>query len=788
MVDGTCPICQTPLVAGQDPCPSCGAGRGPGTLTRHLPAGHALQHGRFTTGRVLGEGGFGITYKGAHRVLGHLVAIKEYFPAHAQRVGTAVSVPASQQAAFIREREGLLKEAQVLFGLRDPSIVQVYDAFQENGTAYIVMEYLEGRTLEARIRQEGRIPADEVQRLAQALGQALEAVHAQHLLHRDIKPANVMLTPEGRSVLIDFGSARAFQRDLTQRHTRIVTPGYAAPEQYSEEARFGLYTDIFGLGATLYHALTGAPPPSAIDRLQSGRAPSFPADLPTPLADAVRQALALRVADRPSSVAMFLDLMQKTPSTARTKPDIPAVASASRVGTKPARKTPPVPASNSDREVLVALYRATNGSQWLHQTGWLSDARLDNWFGVYTTKFRPRSPLLCVSALENNPLSDRSSSRRIPGTPGEQVLMADLNMPIDNIRRLTSGHIPGAQVLTSLAAHAAAHTHRIKLTAVIERIEQALASGAFPGLKTLVGLDLSHNRLSGSIPPELGRLTRLQYLDLSHNRLSGSIPPELGRLTRLQYLDLSHNRLSGSIPPELGRLTRLQYLNLSHNQLSGSITPSRISPLSIEAYESHALSAYPALGVYRQPASALIEEYEEYHMGLSQPIPLERGQLQLARLQYLDLSHNQLSGRCPLPPPQWRDWGWRGRERVALQYLDLSHNQLSGPIPPLGQLAGLQYLDLSHNQLSGSIMPARISLLSTKKYLDLSHNQLSGSIPPKLGRLTRLWKRMGWVTSKESRKWEVRVYYPVAGSPNTWKLEIKKGGVIWIMSRHTDEL
>ena len=161
-------------------------------------------------------------------------------------------------------------------------------------------------------------------------------------------------------------------------------------------------------------------------------------------------------------------------------------------------------------------------------------------------------------------------------------------------------------------------------------------------------------------------------------------------------------------------------------------------------------------------------------MGLSQPIPLERGQLQLARLQYLDLSHNQLSGRCPLPPPQWRDWGWRGRERVALQYLDLSHNQLSGPIPPLGQLAGLQYLDLSHNQLSGSIMPARISLLSTKKYLDLSHNQLSGSIPPKLGRLTRLWKRMGWVTSKESRKWEVRVYYPVAGSPNTWKLEIKK--------------
>ena len=173
MIDAACSICQTPLAPGQDPCPTCGAARDLGTLTRNLPAGHALQQGKFTVGRVLGEGGFGITYKGAHRDLGHPVAIKEYVPAHAQRVGTAISVPASQQAAFAREREGMLQEAQLLFGLRDPGIVQVYDAFQENGTAYIVMEYLEGRTLEERIRQEGRIPTDEVQRLAQALGQAL---------------------------------------------------------------------------------------------------------------------------------------------------------------------------------------------------------------------------------------------------------------------------------------------------------------------------------------------------------------------------------------------------------------------------------------------------------------------------------------------------------------------------------------------------------------------------------------------------------------------------------------
>ena len=523
MIDDTCPTCQTPLTSGQDPCPRCGTGRGPGMLTRNLPAGHTLQHGRFTVGRVLGEGGFGITYKGAHRVLGNLVAIKEYFPDHAQRVGTAVSVPAGQQVAFVRERGGLLKEAQVLFSLRAPGIVQVYDAFQENGTAYIVMEYLEGQTLEERIRQAGRIPADEVQRLAQMLGQALEAVHAQHLLHRDIKPANIVLTPEGRNVLIDFGSARTFQRDRTQRHTRIVTPGYAAPEQYSEAARFGPYTDIFGLGATLYHALTGAPPPPAIDRLQSGHALSLPADLPAPLADAVRQALELRVDDRPSSVAVFLDLMQKPPSTARTEPATPATASASRIGTRPTRKTYPSPASNGDREALAALYRTANGTQWHSQKDWLSNAPLGAWYGVSVDK---------AGRVIRLVLSGNRLSGTIPAELGRLTYLKELRLSGNRL----SGTIPAEL-------------------------------GQLTYLKELY---LSSNRLSGTIPVELGRLTYLKELSLSNNRLSGTIPAELGQLANLKGLYLNGNRLSGTIPAELGQLTDLERLGLGGNRLSRS--------------------------------------------------------------------------------------------------------------------------------------------------------------------------------------------------------------------------
>ena len=257
----------------------------------------------------MGEGGFGITYKGAHKALRQSVAIKEFFPAGAVRQGAAVSVPAPQQTAFERERANVLQEARLLFGLRAPSIVNVYDAFRENNTAYIVMEYLDGQTLGARLERVGRLSLDEVRRIARAVCEALTEMHARQLLHRDIKPDNIMLTPEGRTVLIDFGSARTFRAGQTGSHTLILTPGYAAPEQYSTLARFGPYTDVFSLGATLYHALIGQPPPPAIDRLHNAvQAVHFPSPLPDPLYAALRQALELRVDARPQTVADFLQL------------------------------------------------------------------------------------------------------------------------------------------------------------------------------------------------------------------------------------------------------------------------------------------------------------------------------------------------------------------------------------------------------------------------------------------------------------------------------------------------
>ncbi len=356
MIDDLCPFCQSPVTSGQRACVNCGAPLASAAVpARYLSPGHALQQGKFTVGRVLGEGGFGITYKGAHKDLQRTVAIKELFPRDlgAVRVASRVAVPATETDNFRRAQDSALKEARVIAGFQARGIVDVYDMFLENGTAYIVMEYLEGQTLEAWLEQTGCLPLDEVRRIAQELCDALAEVHARQWLHRDIKPANVMLTPEGRAVLIDFGSARAFQEDRTQRHTRILTAQYAAPEQYSTEARFGPYTDVFCLGATLYHALTGAPPPQAIERLRGRRALSFPDETPAPIVAALQQALNLRVGDRLQSMQEFLDLIT--------------------IGSAPVFPThPPVikPSLNSGED----LYTYANDAAWTDKTAWLNYA------------------------------------------------------------------------------------------------------------------------------------------------------------------------------------------------------------------------------------------------------------------------------------------------------------------------------------------------------------------------------------------------------------------------------
>jgi hypothetical protein len=196
--------------------------------------------------------------------------------------------------------------------------VDVFETFEANGTTYLVMELLEGQTLEARILKLGKLKAKEVRDLAKGLCDALEVVHQAGLLHRDIKPANVFLTGDGRVVLIDFGSARTFKDGRTMRHTRMVTPGYAPLEQYSTEARVGTATDIYGLSATLYHALTGVMPPTAVDRMNGAVLAPLQANFSVGLRQAIEQGLSLQMADRPADATAFAALALQRSGTPKT--------------------------------------------------------------------------------------------------------------------------------------------------------------------------------------------------------------------------------------------------------------------------------------------------------------------------------------------------------------------------------------------------------------------------------------------------------------------------------------
>ncbi len=281
-----------------------------------LPHGARLNQFQID-GEPLGAGGFGITYRARDGSLGRTVAIKEYLPRDLAWRDPEGNVGPRSVALGDDYEWGLkkfLKEAQTLAVLSHRAIVQVYEVIPRDGTAYIVMEHVEGRTLAEELRNKGLLGESRVRRLLEELTSGLEQVHETGLLHRDIKPQNVMLRQgDDSAVLIDFGAAR--RAGSQSRLTRaLVTPGYAAVEQYSEDpSRQGPWTDIYALGAIAYVALSGEEPPEATVRIFSDelepltRVAAQPVS--TELATAVHRALAVGHEDRPPDLTEWQKLL-----------------------------------------------------------------------------------------------------------------------------------------------------------------------------------------------------------------------------------------------------------------------------------------------------------------------------------------------------------------------------------------------------------------------------------------------------------------------------------------------
>lgn len=313
---GLCPSCYS-AKGRSETCGACGfpakSDNRPGV---HLVPG-TLLHGRYRAGRVLGQGGFGATYLGWDDRLQVKVAIKEYYPSNLiARVPNAAAVsPFSDEHAetFAAGLAKFLEEARTLARLRDVrEIVGIQDFFEENATAYLVMELLEGRTMKKYLADcGGRIDVKRTLSVVMPIAKALQAIHEQGLIHRDISPDNIFLTNAGDRKLLDFGAARQTARPGAGL-TVILKPGYAPPEQYSNEGRQGPWSDVYALCATIYLALTGRTPPDATARFMNDKVPK-PSELGVALAPGFEKVLlsglAMRWQDRPQSMKDLLRAM-----------------------------------------------------------------------------------------------------------------------------------------------------------------------------------------------------------------------------------------------------------------------------------------------------------------------------------------------------------------------------------------------------------------------------------------------------------------------------------------------
>ena len=293
---------------------------------------------------ILGQGGFGITYLATDTNLNQKVAIKEYLPVEMAVRQDNISIhPVSGEHGeqFRWGLERFISEARTLARFKHPNIVRVLAVFRENNTAYMVMEYEHGKPLHEILKEKKTLPEGDLKNILFPILDGLEAVHKAGFIHRDIKPPNIYVREDNSPVLLDFGSARQSFSEITRTLTTMVSPGYAPFEQYvGKSDRQGPWTDIYGLGATLYRATTGIPPPDSMDRseaiLHTGKdifvsaseiaAGKYSAEF---LA-AIDQAMAFKTDDRPQSIAEWRDVFSAKNITPRheTDSEAPTVAAA----------------------------------------------------------------------------------------------------------------------------------------------------------------------------------------------------------------------------------------------------------------------------------------------------------------------------------------------------------------------------------------------------------------------------------------------------------------------------
>lgn len=366
-----------------------------------------MKNGEYRIEKVLAQGGFGITYLAEQVALGRKVAIKEFFMEglcnrDVETLGVSVgSVGSIKLVEGFRTK--FIKEARTIAALDNNNIIRIHDVFEENGTAYYVMEYLCGKSLSAMVKEQGLMTENLALKYIRQLACALAEVHSNNLLHLDIKPANIMLNKKGEAVLIDFGISKHYDNAGKQTGSAFIgtSDGYAPIEQYETGAldNFTPATDIYALGATLFFMLTGKRPPKASEVMNYGL-PALPSDISPKICDAVVAAMQPAVCKRPQSVGEFLALLEN--GAAMVNDDNPTIVDSSLLSKElgweasPSSRNGEKQKKNKSNRILwiillLLLLLIAGVGMWL--------AMHDNDNGSSI----PQPPKLCSLTLENVP-------------------------------------------------------------------------------------------------------------------------------------------------------------------------------------------------------------------------------------------------------------------------------------------------------------------------------------------------------------------------------------------------
>lgn len=334
-----------------------------------LSSNSRLQNGKYRIISVLGQGGFGITYLAENTFFEKKVAIKEFFPKDfcGRDNMSHVTLGTQNNAVTVaRLMARFLKEAKNIAKLDHPGIVKIHDIFEENDTAYYVMDYIEGENLNEIVKRQGPLTEEKAVGYICKVGEALEYIHSRQMTHFDVKPANIMIRrDDDRPILIDFGLSKQFDNhgDATSTLMQGVSNGYSPIELYNPGAitSFSPQTDVYSLAATLYYLLTGTVPPSATQISEMGL--NIPPNIPANLRNTIKSGMKISRTERTSSVQTFCNNLETRGHSTSTfhspKPQVDSTEDTVYISTIKTSTTPPPKSSSNNSSAIMTLIYTT---------------------------------------------------------------------------------------------------------------------------------------------------------------------------------------------------------------------------------------------------------------------------------------------------------------------------------------------------------------------------------------------------------------------------------------------